>query len=131
MRIRRALTLVEVLAATVLLAMLAAACMPLLQRAMRALRAPPPPDAPFELFELSQLADSFLADASAFGVESPSEQDELQLPWPEHPQRPPVIVRRLTAQATEVDHTWLAFSSGKTFIFRWVPVDHDTEEPVP
>ncbi|MCH8166197.1 MAG: type II secretion system protein [Planctomycetes bacterium] len=131
MRARRALTLVEVLAATVLLAMLAATCMPLLQRAMRALDEPSPPDAPFELVELSQLADSFLADASAFGVESPSEQDELQLPWPEHTQRPPVIVRRLTAQDADADHTWLAFSSGKTFIFRWVPVDHNAQEPVP
>ncbi|MCH8151426.1 MAG: prepilin-type N-terminal cleavage/methylation domain-containing protein [Planctomycetes bacterium] len=131
MRIRRALTLVEVLAATVLLAMLAAACMPMLQRAMRALGAPPPPDAPFELFELARLADSFLADPSTFSAKSPSEHDELQLPWPEHPQRPLVTVRRLRAQDAEVDHTWLAFSSGKTFIFRWVPVHHDTEEPVP
>lgn len=131
MRLRRAMTLVEVLAATVLLAMLAAACMPLLQRAMRALDEPSPPDAPFGLLELSQLADSFLADASAFGVESLSEQDELQLPWPEHPQRPVVTVRRLTAQDAEADHSWLAFSSGKTCIFRWVPVDHDAQEPVP
>lgn len=129
MRIRRALTLVEVLAATVLLAMLAAACMPLLQRAMRGLGAPP--EAPFELFELSQLADSFIADAFNFGVESSSEQDELHFPWPEHPQRPQVTVRRLTAQDAEADHTWLAFSSSKTFIFRWVPVDHDAQEPVP
>ncbi len=131
MRPRRALTLVEVVAATVLLAMLAAACMGLLQRAMRGLDEPSPPDAPFELFELSQLADSFLADASAFGVESPSEHDELQLPWPEHPQRPPVTVHHLTAQDADADHLWLAFSSGKTFIFRWIPVDHDTEDPVP
>ncbi len=128
MRIRRALTLVEVLAATVLLAMLAATCMPLLQRAMRALDEP---EAPFNPLELSQLADSFLADPSAFGVESPCDQDELHFPWPEHPQRPPVTVRCLTAQATEVDHTWLAFSSGNTFIFRWVPVDHNAQEPVP
>lgn len=128
MRIRRALTLVEVLAATVLLAMLAAACMPLLQRAMRGLDEP---EAPFNPVELAQLADSFLADPSAFGVESPSEQDELHFPWPEHPQRPPVTVRRLTAQDAEADHTWLAFSSGKTFIFRWVPVYHNAKEPVP
>ena len=128
MRPRRALTLVEVLAATVLLAMLAAACMPLLQRAMRGLDEP---DAPFNPLELSQLAASLLADASAFSVESPYQQDELQLPWPEHPQRPPVTVRRLMAQDVESDHAWLAFSSGKTFIFRWVPVDHNAQEPVP
>ena len=128
MRLRRALTLVEVLAATVLLAMLAAACMPLLQRAMRGLDEP---DAPFNPLELSQLADSFLGDPSAFSVESPSEQDALQLPWPEHPEHPLVIVRRLTARDADADHTWLAFSSGKTFIFRWVPVDHDAQEPVP
>lgn len=129
MRPRRALTLVEVLAATVLLAMLAAACMPLLQRAMRGMGAPP--EAPFNPVELAQLADSFLADPSAFGVESPSEQDELQLPWPEHPQRPPVTVRRLTAQDAEADHTWLAFSCASWAIHRWVPVDHNGQEPVP
>ena len=128
MRPRRALTLVEVLAATVLLAMLAAVCMPLLQGAMRALDEP---ETPFNPAELSQLADSFLADASAFSAKSPSEQDELHFPWPEHPQRPLVTVRRLTAQDAEADHTWLAFSSSDTVIFRWVPVDHNAKVPVP
>ena len=122
---RRGLTLLEVLASTVLLTMLAWACVPLLRQAMNDLRQM---NEPFSLLELTQLAEVFLADPSAFGVESPpSELDELHLPWPEHPDRLPVIVHRLSAGVEPLDHAWLSFRSEGQRIFRWIAIEDEQE----
>ena len=122
---RRGLTLLEVLASTVLLTMLASACLPLLRQAMSDLR---PTDEPFALVELTQLAERFLADPPAFGVESlESQSDELHLPWPEQPDRSPVTVRRLRVDAPPPDHAWLSFSCEGQRIFRWLVVEAERE----
>ena len=118
---RRGLTLLEVLASTVLLTMLAGACVPLLRKAMNDLRRP---DEPFALVELTQLAELFLTDPPAFGVESlPSQLDELHLPWPERPGWSPVTVRRWHADTPPRDHAWLSFSCEGQRIFRWLAVE--------
>ncbi len=125
MMCRRGLTLLEVLASTVLLTMLAGACVPLLRKAMNDLRRP---DEPFALVELTQLAELFLIDPPAFGVESlPSQLDELHLPWPERPGRSPVTVRRLSTDAPPHDHAWLSFSCEGQRIFRWLAVEAEGE----
>ncbi|MCH8314449.1 MAG: type II secretion system protein [Planctomycetes bacterium] len=125
---RRGLTLLEVLASTVLLTMLASACLPLLRQAMSDLRQT---DEPFALVELTQLAELFLADPSAFGVESlPLESDELHLPWPERPGRSPVTVRRWRADTPPPpphDHAWVSFSCEGQRIFRWLAVETERE----
>lgn len=125
---RRGLTLLEVLASTVLLTMLASACLPLLRQAMSDLRRT---DEPFALVELTQLAELFLADPSAFGVESlPLPLDELHLPWPERPGRSPVTVHRWiadTAPPPPPDHAWLSFSCEGQRIFRWLAVEAERE----
>ena len=122
---RRGLTLLEVLASTVLLTMLASACLPLLRQAMNDLRQT---DEPFALIELTQLAEIFLADPAAFGVEAlPSQGDELQLPWPEQSDRSPVIVHRLSADGEALDHAWLRFTSEGQRIFRWIAIDDEQE----
>ena len=125
---RRGLTLLEVLASTVLLTMLASACLPLLRQAMSDLG---PTDEPFALVELTQLAELFLADPSAFGVESlPSESDELHLPWPERPGRSPVTVRRWRADPPPPpphDHAWVSFSCEGQRIFRWLVAEVERE----
>ncbi|MEE9128652.1 MAG: prepilin-type N-terminal cleavage/methylation domain-containing protein [Phycisphaerales bacterium] len=122
---RRGLTLLEVLASTVLLTMLASACLSLLRQAMSDLRQM---DEPFALVELTQLAELFLADPSAFGVESlPSQSDELHLPWPERPGRSPVTVRRLSTDTSPHDHAWLSFSCEGQRIFRWLAVEAERE----
>ncbi len=121
----RGLTLLEVLASTVLLTMLAWACVPLLRKAMNDLRQP---DEQFALVELTQLAERFLVDPAAFGVESPpSERDELHLSWPEQSDRSPVIVRRLSAQAGPHDHAWLSFTGEGQRIFRWIAIKEERE----
>ena len=125
MMLRRGLTLLEVLASTVLLTMLASACLPLLRQAMDDLRQM---DEPFALIELTQLVEMFLADPAAFGVESPpSERDELHLPWPEQSNRSPVVVHRLSAEAGPHDHAWLSFTSEGQRIFRWVAIKDEQE----
>ena len=118
---RRGLTLLEVLASTVLLTLLASACLPLLRQAMSDLGQM---DEPFALVELTQLAELFLADPPAFGVESlPSQSDDLHLPWPERPGRSPVTVRRWRTDAPPPDHAWLSFSCQGQRIFRWLAVE--------
>ena len=122
---RRGLTLLEVLASTVLLTMLAWACVPLLRKAMSDLRQS---DEPLALVELTQLAGLFLADPAAFGVESlPSEQDELHLPWPEQSDRSPVKVRRMSSDAEPLDHAWLSFTNESQHIFRWIGIEDEQE----
>ena len=125
MRRHHGLTLVEVLAATVLLAILAAACVLLLQRAMRALQ---PPDPGFEFLELAQLADLFIADPSTLGGEALPQEGEHQALWPEHPDRPLITVHRLTANDPEAEYAWLVVSSGQWAVHRWVPNDREEEE---
>lgn len=122
---RRGLTLLEVLAATVLLTMLAGACVPLLRQAMNDLRQP---DEPLALVELTQLAKLFLADPTAFGIEPPLlERDELHLPWPDQSDRTPVIVHRLSTDAGPHDHAWVSFTSGEQRIFRWIAIEDEQE----
>ena len=90
MTLRRGLTLVEVLAATILLAVIAATCTPLIRQATHLVR---DTGHSFELFELSRLADELIADPTAFGVESLHEEFELQVPWPDHLDRPAITAR--------------------------------------
>lgn len=117
MSARRGLTLVEVLAATVLLTVLAGACVPLMERAMRALD---DPAAPIDRFELAVLADQFMDEPAAFGMERPPQDETIFLTWPEQLDRPPVTVRRLRASDTDVDHAWIEFACGEAAVWRWI-----------
>ena len=123
------LTLVEVLASTVLLTLLAATCVPLLRQAMRALHETEPP---VKLSELVQFAEGFSAGLAGFEPESLSEQDYLELPWPEEPDRPAITVRRLIADDEDAGHTWLTFTCDRWTVSRWIAVDlEDDIDDVP
>jgi prepilin-type N-terminal cleavage/methylation domain-containing protein len=122
---RRGLTLLEVLAATVLLAILAGACVPVLQRALPALR---PPQRQFELLDLARVADSVVAEPSAFGVDAVFEANELRMGWPDHTDRPAITVRLLAADDSDDEHGWLVFSSGGWTVHRWMELDIDRRE---
>ncbi|MHC4414373.1 MAG: type II secretion system protein [Planctomycetota bacterium] len=125
MRRRRGLTLVEVLASTVLLAILAATCMPLLRQAMRVLHEP---ESSFEMFDVSQFADRFIVHPGPGGIKLLSEGDQLELPWPEHPDRAPITVRRMTAGETDTGRAWLTFSCEGRSVSRWVAVERSEDE---
>ncbi len=134
---RRGLTLLEVLASAVLLAVLAAACVPLLAAAMRDLEDVQPP---FEYAELVEFVDSLLAQGADGGPGPASSatagaaewqkqmwfagtaEAETEVPWPvEKPDRSPVRVRRLRADQ-DARHGWLVFSAGAWTVCRWVEV---------
>ncbi len=114
---RRGLTLLEVLAATVLLAVLAGACVPILRHAARAMNTP---SASSDLRELAALADAFVEGPGEFGIAPDSMPLEFELDWPESPDRVPVRVRILTADAPDAEDLWLAFATDEWFVLRWM-----------
>ena len=122
MRYRRGLTLIEVLAATALLAMMAAACVPLLRQSMRAAREP---EIPIEPYELAEIADGFLADISELG----QEPGYGEMPWPDNPERPPIAFEQLTSEDVGANHFWVTFTCAGLTVSRWVPVEEPGEEP--
>lgn len=128
MTTHRGLTLVEILAATVLMAIVAGVCVPLLRQATRALddRA-----APFEMTELGQVADAVLADATAFGVDSASLDAGTSIEWPEHPQLPPITAYGLSCDDPAIAHRWLVFSSGGWVVYRWMEIEAQEEDAIP
>ena len=125
---RHALTLLEVLAATVLLTLLAATCLPMLQRATRLLDQP---EVPFDYSELARLADSILADPEIFGLSGLPSEGEAAIGWPESPDRPMVVIRVLSAQDTSSDHVWLRFSCDQASVHRWIPVRDQSKDTTP
>ena len=124
---RRALTLIEVLAATVLLTLIAATCVPLLRSAVRAVRPPVPPtdQAPFDRTDLETLADLVMVDPAAAGLALPL-SDDTEIAWPDEPDRPAVRVTYL-APAAEADHAWLVFDCGPWRVQRWVEIQEKPE----
>ena len=122
MRRAYGLTLIEVLASTALLTILAATCVPLLRRSLRVIRAPAPP---LELFELAEFADTFVADPAAF--EPGVEEIHREVPWPDAPDLPPVSVWSMTAADDEADHVWLVFTCERWTVARWRPLDGEDE----
>ncbi len=118
MKSRRGLTLLEVLGSAALLAVLAAACVPLLAAAMRDLEDVRPP---FEYGELVKFVDSLLAQGSASALEA----DASEIPWPAiEGDRPSVRVRRMRAEP-DARHAWLVFSAGPWTVCRWVEIPGD------
>ncbi len=127
---RRGLTLLEVLASTLLLALLAATVVPVLRQAMSAAHQAPPS---FDLLELTQFAEAYVAEALQQDerenkAEAPPHEPSAQVPWPDKPQRPPVTVRRLSAASPEADHQWVVLSCDGWVVARWVPIEHVEED---
>jgi type II secretory pathway pseudopilin PulG len=139
MMLHRGLILLEVLIATALLAMMAAACMPVMAQAMRALQIDEPPRS-IEMINLAHFADSVLAHPESFGFEQQSDvlnADNMELPWPaeavttKSASVPPVRITALRGADPEVDHAWLAFECDGLVVHRWlaVPGSEETAKP--
>ncbi|MCH8825273.1 MAG: prepilin-type N-terminal cleavage/methylation domain-containing protein [Planctomycetes bacterium] len=124
---RRGLTLIEVLAATVLLSMLAASCVPLLRLVMNDLRHQ---DEHFDLIELSRFVDEILAEPSEFYLDPDmfSESGEHTINWPESKIGTSVIMHRLISDDPKANHAWLNFSCNGKSVFRWIPVDNEDDQ---
>ncbi len=116
---RRGLTLVEVLTATVLMAILVAACVPILRQATVALDAPRRPVA---IRPLASLADQFVAEPSAFGPDSAMTERSFEIQWPDVvAERPSVLVQHLEHDDQAVGHGWLVFTCDGASVVRWLP----------
>ena len=131
MNVHRGLTLLEVLIATALLAVMAAACVPVMAQAMRAL-AFDDSEHELEIDDLARFADALLVNPESFGLKGPHElldSREAQLEWPADllPGRSapivPVQVRVLrNADASEADHAWLVFECDGVVVHRWLEI---------
>ncbi len=121
--IRRGLTLIEVLAATVLLSLIAATCLPLMQKATRdlaALHAPPT----WDITDLQDLMEEVTEEPLAFGLED-WPPVAANIAWPEGGSRPPVDVRRIHEVS---GHVWLEAVCDDHSIFVWVVLPEEPEE---
>jgi prepilin-type N-terminal cleavage/methylation domain-containing protein len=130
LRSHRAMTLVEVLAATVLLALVAGACASMLRGAAESM---PPSAGPVGVDALSEFVQALLEPPApsdrteAFLHWMKSGADEYELAWPK-PGWLSVHVRRLTS-APEADHAWLEFSCDDVRVWRWIHTDPPSEDP--
>ncbi|MCP3905290.1 MAG: prepilin-type N-terminal cleavage/methylation domain-containing protein [Planctomycetes bacterium] len=121
----RGLTLVEVLASTVLLVVIATVCLPTITAAREHLAADPDM-VPVDL--LGAAADEFMAEPESHGVESLPDLEQVEIT----PSIGAVVVTRVEG-STDADHVWLRFSAGTTSVFRWVrlPEEEAIEEASP
>jgi len=139
---RNGLTMLETLIASALLAVLAAATLPLIVRSLAVLGArsnSPSPDV--TLADLSALADEFLEQPMRFGLANASLHtvDSIEINWPatflkglEHTGMPlpPVLVRSSRSADSDADHLWLRFECGGFAVRRWVALPKDTRTVV-
>ncbi|MCP3902961.1 MAG: prepilin-type N-terminal cleavage/methylation domain-containing protein [Planctomycetes bacterium] len=122
----RGLTLVEVLASTVLLVVIATVCLPTITAAREHLAADP--DAvPVDL--LGAAADEFMAEPESHGVESLPELEQVEITTSS---LGPIVVTHVEGPMDSA-HVWLRFSAGTTSVFRWVrlPEEEAIEEASP
>lgn len=128
----RAMTLVEVLAATVLLAMVAGTCASLLRSVAQHAN---DGDLVLRTDELAELADRWLRDRA---VESaPPALDwpqfrgsELDCAWPTNPARDHIRVRLVQCKEGDV-RCWIELESGGARVWRWCPADRDDPGSTP
>ncbi len=124
---RRGLTLVEVLCASVLLAVLASACVPMLTSSLRRLHEPV---RSFQIEELAEVADLAMSEPNLFGVDRIDDLSGQEIAWPnEASDRPAIRVELLElAAAEQPNHAWLVFSCAEQAVYRWMKVESDAEE---
>lgn len=128
----RGLTLLETLAATVILSLIAVACIPMLQDARASLEQPSAPAC--DLIELALLADAVMADPKAHGLDAWPNFEGAVLQWPEETvQREPQLALRpvqVTVLTPSIDdpgqherrHQWVSFMCDGVGVLRWTAV---------
>ncbi len=112
---RRGLTLLEVLLATAMLALLAASTTPLMVQARASLEHEDSADVHVDL---DTFADTLLDDPAAYGIDDIHVFDHVTIDWPESPDATPIIVKRLNASDETVEFAWLAVQWRDSFVLR-------------
>lgn len=115
----RGMTLLEILLATAMLALLAATCAPLLRNASAAIDGPS-----FESHhvELQRVADEFIKDPGCFGIEDVHAIDSFDITESETLPSS-VHVQRLNDESDEPKAIWLCFSYQDSFVLKRVRLD--------
>jgi len=121
---RRGLTLLEVLAATVLLAMIGSACAPVIAQALRHCHESPPTTTDFEL---NNLADQFIEspgarEMSGQNTSTPDASMELSKPGENPGDQITVNICSANARQINADHQWLIFECNGRSVCRWMPL---------
>lgn len=125
--VRRGLTLLEVVAAAALLAVIAAACVPMLREARRWADRAAEPD---RFDDLVAVADAIVADPEVFGlVETDLTTDgfETTISPPElDPDR--VRIRLLQSDDEAATHAWVALDCDGDTVIRYVELPVEADE---
>lgn len=138
----RGLSLLEALAALILLTLMAAALTPLIRSLDHPQTSPPPdPEDTAVLLELGRIADRFTNSPLEFGVAAealvtPASPLPEMLTWPENPDRQPITLRRLlpdgqSAGASTRSHCWILFEYQDISVARCVPLQTDAGDIEP
>ncbi len=140
----RGLTLLETLIASAILAMLAAACLPMIARAAVLLRDRSEPDQT-RTVDLAAAADAFMIEPERFGIERDVIErfERTQFEWPvigadsEPSPNLSIAVHALKSSNEEVGHCWLIFECedrGGGVVSRWLALpkrDETREQEAP
>ena len=125
----RGLTLLEVLLATVLMTMIAATCVPIIQRSAAILREVESTDG-MDVARLAQRVDLWLAEHESELAETRADQTIDEVIASNGEVLPAIAVHRLTTDDPEADHGWLVFTCGDASILRWIAITRE-ETPAP
>jgi prepilin-type N-terminal cleavage/methylation domain-containing protein len=131
-RLHRGLTLIEVLASLVIVALLAGVCVPMLQQAAGVMsEAAAADDSPLRL-DLEAMADAFGADPASFGVGDVDAFSATEITSADFETIGSVSVERLQVPIAEEEgtfgHDWLVFRRGGLLALRLHPLPPQPEQ---
>ena len=122
----RGLTLIEVLAATVLLAMIVGAVLPALRRAGDVASAAEPAVA---FAQFRNAVDQLMSDPTIAVAADTNGAAPRSMPWPGGaPDRPSIDIQYLgAASGDETTRGWITFTCERWTIVRWIDHEQDDE----
>lgn len=127
----RGLTLIEILAATVILSASAAVCASMLRGARTSLETPRT-----SIRHLAALADTFMEDPASFGIEKSTlpETGPFSIQWPESidPKLARTAVLVSVTKSTDppedaLRHAWIVFEHQELAVVRYLALPEDYE----
>lgn len=128
---RRAITLIEVLAATVLLAILGGVCASLLRSIAQPPQGSPTNAPPIDMLDLERIADELVGDGGFRDRITAESATELSVQWPGEPDRSTIRVRRVKAESVEMPpiHVWVAFWCDGILVWRCIELSPEGSSP--
>ncbi len=124
---RRAMTLIEVLAATLLLAILGSASVSLLRSIRTISTNASEPDDAINTLTLERMTDKLIEDGAFREQITTDSNADFTTNWPDEPAVPPVRIRRVEVEKSgeAPAHAWLAFTCGKITVWRCIQLPRE------